>query len=329
MKSLTKKISVSLALASAVFLGVNIAQALTLPVSPALFDTVLASPQQTTDTTATLVTSFNLVAGDYACFLFDGSLTTAEYECGTASTTPTILINLQRGLDFRFGTTTVSLNTFYHRSGGDVRITTFPVLSYFQQLLSGSTGFSNVIGYSNSISTTTINGNASNLVDVALLDSTAFTGIDTSRLVVNGIDSWNGSNFTATGTPTISLQNINANNINIASGTVSVSDLIVATSTSMTISMASSSSQTVRLGTATNTITLASSTPGSVVRIFTCNPPNSSAGTTTWAANPYFIHWSGGTVPAQTLTAGDCDLWTFAATSGTSTPFIFGGQIPW
>jgi hypothetical protein len=104
---------------------------------------------------------------------------------------------------------------------------------------------------------------------------------------------------------------------------------VQATSTSMNIFMASSSSITVRLGTATNTITLASSSPGDVLRIFTCNPPTGTAGTTTWAANPYYIHWSGTTVPTQTLTANACDLWTFAVTSGTSTPFIFGAQIPY
>lgn len=104
-------------------------------------------------------------------------------------------------------------------------------------------------------------------------------------------------------------------------------DYVDATSSSMTLSLASSTSHTIRMGAGTMTITLADATEGSVLRAEVCNP-GTSAGALTWASNIY-LRWSGGTAPTQTTTANACDLWTFSVTSGTSTPFIHGAQIPW
>lgn len=134
------------------------AATLAVPVAPALFDTALSAPQATTDTTLTMVTAPNIYSGDYVCVAIDSGLTTLEYECGTASSSPTTIINLQRGLNLRDGSTTISANIFTHRVGSDVRITTFPILTFIEQVFAGVATFPNILSYtaSTTIATSTL-----------------------------------------------------------------------------------------------------------------------------------------------------------------------------
>jgi len=107
-------------------------------------------------------------------------------------------------------------------------------------------------------------------------------------------------------------------------------EIIVATSSTTNIPMvaaASSTSYVARIGASGITLNLTNILAGSVLRLTVCNPSNTTGGAITWTTSQYWIHWSGTSVPAQTTTANACDLWTFSATNGSSTPFVMGAQI--
>lgn len=102
----------------------------------------------------------------------------------------------------------------------------------------------------------------------------------------------------------------------------------VSTSTSMTISWYATPScnqQLVRIGGAAASITFSNFVKGETLRLLVCNP-NGTGGALTFLTP---IMWSGSTLPTQTQLANTCDVWSFIATNGTSSPTaveIFGGQ---
>lgn len=143
----------------------------------ALFDTILSSPEQTTDTTMTLK-SASTTQGDalsgFQCFTVDTGTPTVEYECGTISGNN--VINLTRNLDFLTGTTSSPSSIPYHRTGADVRQSDFPALTILSNILAGLESINQPIYYSSTTSTSTIASNRSNVASVGLLDDTAFNG---------------------------------------------------------------------------------------------------------------------------------------------------------
>ncbi len=172
------------------------------------------------------------------------------------------------------------------------------------------------------------------------ITTTGTLGLDLTSISNNALLTYNGSRLAATGTPQLTVGNIVATSttatstfagqVKVTGASILNADSILATSSSMTVYFSTSTSQTLRIGTGAMTVTLASSTPGSVLRLEVCNPTSGTAGTITWAAvSPEWIRWTGGTAPTQTTTANACDLWTFSTSNGTSTPFIHGAQIPW
>ncbi len=96
----------------------------------------------------------------------------------------------------------------------------------------------------------------------------------------------------------------------------------LATSTSMTVDWRNGNQQLVRIGTSGTTISFTGFIEGQKLVLTVCNP-NASAGAISWGTQ---ILWSGGTAPTQTTTANKCDVWSFLATSATSTLKIFGAQ---
>lgn len=320
MKSLLKSVLISLGLILS-FTGVSYAT--TLPdYTPATFETYLSSQQAVSDTTMILskgtLNDGQLLSG-YQCFVVDSSSPSQEYECGTvssASASGAIVSNVIRGLDYLAGTSTEASQTFLHRRGADVKVSDFPILNYLTRIFNGSDSATSPLNgvYATASSTFVTNGR---------LNDVAIAGLNTSQLSKNSLVSWTGSIFTATGTNMLTVANLTA------TGTILVNEYVLATSSNMTLSLATSSSQDVRMGGGSMNITLQNASPGAILRAMVCNPTG-SAGTLTWAAtSPLWIHWSGTTVPTQTTTANACDMWTFSATNGTSTTFIFGSQVPW
>lgn len=115
--------------------------------------------------------------------------------------------------------------------------------------------------------------------------------------------------------------------LEVATGSISVAeyDWGTATSTSMTVDWRRANTQKMRISTSAVTITHlnATSTLGAVLKLVVCNAGSGTAGAITWG-NP--IYWANKTVPTQTTTANNCDVWSFISTSATGTPVIFGSQ---
>ena len=109
--------------------------------TPALFRTNLASKIVGTDTSMTLVSATTrdgtVLMGD-VCFTVDGSLSVAEYICGTASGTS--ITALERGLGSD-GITEYSALKFAHRYGAEVKITDFPVIQRHSNIINGTSDF--------------------------------------------------------------------------------------------------------------------------------------------------------------------------------------------
>ncbi len=111
-----------------------------------------------------------------------------------------------------------------------------------------------------------------------------------------------------------------------ATSSITVTEYQPATSTAGTIDARDSNSILWKLGASATTLTLQGFVPGKQVNVTVCNP-GSAGGALTWASSPAnLIRWPGGTLPTQTTTANKCDIWSFKATSGTSTMIILGAQ---
>lgn len=161
-----------------------------VPQTPAQFDTSLAVPQATSDTSMTLASgtlgSGATLSGFY-CFTLDASTPLSEYECGTASTTsPTLITGITRGIDPQYGTTSIASLIRSHRVGADVRITDFPTIQQFSNIFNGQQGITNPILYSG-VATSTLQSNNNYLASVGYVNSVAISGAANASLTQNGL----------------------------------------------------------------------------------------------------------------------------------------------
>lgn len=104
-------------------------------------------------------------------------------------------------------------------------------------------------------------------------------------------------------------------------GTILDAENTLSTTTSMTIDFKSGNQQLLRTGTPATSIAFTNALPGASLRLIVCNP-GASAGAVTFSG----VEWAGGTVPTQTTTLNQCDVWSFVVTQATSTTKIFGAQ---
>lgn len=265
MTKTLKSIVVGLSVAAIAVASSALGSTNPVPIAPALFDQALAAPQQTTDTSFTLVTAPNIISGDYVCVAVDSGLTTQEYECGTASTTTTVIYSLSRGLNLRDGSTTVSSNVFYHRSGADVRVTTFPILPIISSAFNGSGSFPNVFSYTSSstIATTSLEipyadwvnslvkyyvlNATSSLLASILSSNQTWTGVNTysSNTVNNGTPLFNGGATFQTVAPNVTVTPTQPNNVTNKSYVdgVAISGGVIATNSLTGIQRVASSTQ--------------------------------------------------------------------------------------
>ena len=161
--------------------------AISIPESPYLFITTLQSNIGTSDTSMTLNSGTyknGTSLSGYNCFTLDAGTASAEYVCGTSSGTS--ITSMLRGIDPQNPAATSTSLTFAHRRGADVRITDFPILQIVKRLVNGQDSFPNILTYDSSISTTTLQGNVSNLADVAYVNSVAVLGAPVATTTVQG-----------------------------------------------------------------------------------------------------------------------------------------------
>jgi len=180
---LLRQISASvLALISA--LGFNIAPAndinfgaYSVPISPALVDTFLASNISSSDTSLTLAdgtTRGGTALSGFMCFVIDVNQPNVEYVCGTASSTS--VTSLMRGVDVLNPNATSSALASSHRRFASVQVSDYPTLQFLVRKMNGTDSIPNVLTYDTSVSTTTIYTNGKNLVDYETLTDVVATG---------------------------------------------------------------------------------------------------------------------------------------------------------
>lgn len=108
-------------------------------------------------------------------------------------------------------------------------------------------------------------------------------------------------------------------------GGISTCESVLATSTSMTIDWTLCPTQIARLSTAAVTIAVSNNqVAGQSITLETCAPPSGTMGAITFTG----VDWANQTVPTQTTTANNCDLWGFKPITATSTLVIHGAQTP-
>lgn len=162
-----------------------------IPKGAASFQTSLASGIQTTDTSMTLVSTVtkdgtSLVAGQLYGFVIDQGTSLEEFVSGIASTSNTI-VSMSRGLSVFSGTTTVSASQKRHNRGASVKSTDAPLILVISEILNGNDTIPHVLRYDASVTSTTIATNNNNLVNVDLLNNTAFSGSPNNSETVKGI----------------------------------------------------------------------------------------------------------------------------------------------
>lgn len=259
------------------WLGVNTQQlGSTVPLTPALFETSLASPISISDLSMTLAKGTLLdgtTLSGYTCFTVDSGQPNLEYICGTAS--GTAITSLIRGVNPLNGTTSVAALTYSHRRGANVKVTDYPALSIQGRILSGLDGIPAEIRYDNTYSFATSSNKT--LVDKGYVDGIAIAGSPIMTTSVQGI----GKLSTASASSTNPIV-VGDNDTRVP--TQSENDAFVGSTGTPSTSNPFVTLQDVATTTRINAIVRASST-GLIDRTFLPTvdiQTYSSAGTTTW-----------------------------------------------
>lgn len=180
-----KKISLIVLVLGLLFISSFKTYASQLPQSPAIFETSLAFPIATTDTSMNLASNILLggatLPSGFTCFTLDQGQPNTEYTCGTVSGTS--VTSLTRGIDPVTGYTSDANLIFSHRRGADIKITDFPVLTLLRNILNGTDTIANIISYTTH---PTFSSNTQ-IVDKKYVDDIAIAGGANASSTVKGI----------------------------------------------------------------------------------------------------------------------------------------------
>ncbi len=101
-----------------------------------------------------------------------------------------------------------------------------------------------------------------------------------------------------------------------------------ATTTAESLDCRTSTQHHIRIGTSAVTITLTGMIAGQTCRVVIENPNGGTPGTVTWAVAAGYlgVFWPGGTAPTGTATANKQDVYSFIATTASSTLDVFGNS---
>lgn len=211
IKNIYKKLFIGLIALGALFTVAHplVTQGTTVPLTPALFDTILQSGISASDTTLTLGSGTlrdGTTLTGYACFTIDEGTASVEYVCGTASSTAVTAIT--RGIDPLTGTTTVASLQFAHRRGADIKITNYPALTIVARIINGLDAFVNTIRYASNVtisSSTDITHKG--YVDTAVASTTSYLNSgffkNSSNNTVTGANSFTTAVNTFTLSPVV------------------------------------------------------------------------------------------------------------------------------
>jgi len=159
-----------------------------VPVTPAVFETSLASPIGVNDTSMTLAGG-TLIDGStlsgYTCFTLDSGQPNLEYVCGTAS--GTAVTSMTRGINPLNGTSSVTALKYSHRRGANVKITDYPALSVLGRIANGLDGFYGPVRYDSGVTISQIQGDTRNLASVAYVNQVATSGAPFASDSIAGI----------------------------------------------------------------------------------------------------------------------------------------------
>ena len=158
-----------------------------IPVTPALYESSLASPIGTTDTSMTVVKGTDIsgtTLSGYMCFTVDSGSPSVEYICGTVA--GTAVTSLLRGIDPITGITSVTALKQPHRRGASVKITDYPVLSILSRMLNGQDSIPNKMKYEGTVAINV--GDASTtIVNKDYVDGITVSGAPNATVSVKGI----------------------------------------------------------------------------------------------------------------------------------------------
>lgn len=313
-----------------------------IPQGAAVFETSLLSPITSSATSLTLTA--NSVRGGSAlsgfnCFTLDEGRAEREDICGTVSGTS--MTGITRGVDPLTSTTTNATLQFAHRRGAQVKITDFPLIGIMRHQLNGSDTIAQPLRYADGVAPV----QGSDLTDLDYVTGLAFSGIITGANFPNSntLVWYDGANLKSTTTTPLYLGAVVATStatssiaqalgiasttpwskLSLGSGSITVAENRLSTSTNMTVDWRLGNSQLIRTGIAATTVGFTGYIPGQQLKVIVCNP-GTTAGAITWTG----VEWVGGANPTQSTTASVCDVWSFLATTATSTTNgvkIFGG----
>lgn len=160
-----------------------------IPVTPALYESSLASPISASVASLTLVRGTDIAGNSlsgYMCFTIDSGSPAVEFVCGTASSTN--VTGLTRGIDPITGVTSVTSLKFSHRRGANVKITDYPVLSILARILNGDDTLPSGIkfnsnGFITGLSTSTPTDQSSAMTLYQFQQATTTGGVNGSETV--------------------------------------------------------------------------------------------------------------------------------------------------
>lgn len=155
----------------------------------AVFETSLAAPLGSADTTLTLATNAIDSVGDvlpniYTCFTVDQGQPNNEFLCGTVAGTS--VTGLIRGVSPITGTTTVAGLAQTHRRGADIKITDWPTLGVLNNQANGIETFPNLLQYSSNVLIQSLSPSTT-IATKYYVDQTAISGAPNASPSVKGI----------------------------------------------------------------------------------------------------------------------------------------------
>jgi len=160
--------------------------AATIPVTPAVFSTSLATSITSTATSMTLVSGTDKAGtalSGYICFTLDEGTSLEEFACGTASSTA--VTAMIRGVDPIDGDLEVTALKKAHRRGASVKVTTYPITGILARILNGDETIPNAISYATS--TAGFITSAAQLTHKAYVDGVAVAGASNADTSTKGI----------------------------------------------------------------------------------------------------------------------------------------------
>lgn len=187
-----RKLQVGTKLSEPGFGGSSDLLGVSIPNSPALIDTYLASGIDADDTSMTLAngtTRAGTTLSGYMCFTLDVNTPVVEYVCGTANGTS--VTGLLRGVDLSNPNTTSSALAFSHRRFASVQVSDYPLLAILTRILQGldttpggiQFGTGTIYGATSAL----LSSQTSSLANVDYVNNVATSGAPNASTVTKGL----------------------------------------------------------------------------------------------------------------------------------------------